>query len=68
MKCPNCSSQMFVTDETSTSRSHVVFYRCSLCVSEHVSSHPVPQTQRQPEPQQVSGFFDPAQDRGLLAF
>ena len=41
MKCPNCSSQMFVTDETVNSRSHVTFYRCSLCVSEHVSSEPV---------------------------
>lgn len=41
MKCPNCSSQMFVTDETVNSRSHVVFYRCSICVSEHVSSEPV---------------------------
>jgi DNA-directed RNA polymerase subunit RPC12/RpoP len=67
MKCPNCSSQMFVTDQTSTSRSHVVFYRCSLCVSEHVSSQPVLQTMRQPEPQQVSGFIDHVTDRGLLA-
>ncbi len=41
MKCPNCSSQMFVTDETANSRSHVVFYRCSICVSKHVSSEPV---------------------------
>jgi len=32
---------MFVTDETVTSLSHVTFYRCSLCVSEHVSSEPV---------------------------
>ena len=41
MKCPNCSSQMFVTDETTNDRSHVTFYRCTLCVSEHVSSEPV---------------------------
>ena len=44
MKCPNCSSQMFVTDETVNSRSHVIFYRCSICVSEHVSSEPVVET------------------------
>lgn len=44
MKCPNCSSQMFVTDETVNDRSHVTFYRCSLCVSEHVSSGPVMET------------------------
>ena len=41
MKCPNCSSQMFVADETVNSKSHVTFFRCSLCVSEHVSSEPI---------------------------
>lgn len=41
MKCPNCSSQMFITDETVNSRSHVTFYRCSICVSEQVSSEPI---------------------------
>ena len=41
MKCPNCSSQMFITDETANDRSQVTFYRCSLCVSEHVSSEPI---------------------------
>lgn len=41
MKCPNCQSPMFVTDETTSARSQVTFYRCSLCVSEHVSSQPV---------------------------
>lgn len=32
---------MFIAEETSNSRSHVTFYRCSLCVGEHVSSQPV---------------------------
>jgi hypothetical protein len=32
---------MFVTDETANKKSHVTFYRCSICVSEHVSSQPV---------------------------
>jgi hypothetical protein len=32
---------MFVADETLTLLSHVTFYRCSLCVGEHVSSKPV---------------------------
>ena len=41
MKCPNCKSEMFVTDETVNARSQVTFYRCSLCVSEYVSSEPV---------------------------
>jgi len=40
MKCPNCSSQMFVADETVTQKSHVTFFRCSLCISEHVSATP----------------------------
>lgn len=40
MKCPNCQSLMLVTDKTSSARSHVIFYRCSLCISEHVSSEP----------------------------
>ena len=44
MKCPNCSSQMFITDETVNSRSQVTFYRCSVCVSEHVSSEPLAET------------------------
>lgn len=44
MKCPNCSSQMFIADETVNARSQVTFYRCSLCVSEHVSSEPVVET------------------------
>ena len=41
MKCPNCSSQMFIADETVNSKSHVTFFRCSLCISEHVSSEPI---------------------------
>jgi len=41
MKCPNCSSQMFITDETANARSQVTFYRCSICVSKHVSSEPI---------------------------
>ena len=49
MKCPNCQSQMFVTDETANSRSLVTFYRCSLCVSEHVSSEPVLQAAAEPD-------------------
>jgi len=34
---------MFVTDETATAKSSVTFYRCSICVSEYVSSEPVAQ-------------------------
>ena len=44
MKCPNCRSQMFITDETVNYRSQVTFYRCSICVGEYVSSEPVVET------------------------
>ena len=59
MKCPNCKSEMFVTDEAVNARSQVTFYRCSLCVSEHVSSEPVFEAASQPS----SEYFDaPAGD------
>jgi hypothetical protein len=32
---------MFISDETANDRSQVTFYRCSICVSEHVSSAPI---------------------------
>ena len=44
MKCQKCNSQMFVIDENVSARSQVTFYRCSLCVNEHVSSEPVVDT------------------------
>jgi hypothetical protein len=49
---------MFITDETVNSKSHVIFFRCSLCVSEHVSSEPIMQALNQPVSQQATGFFD----------
>jgi len=50
---------MFVADETFTLLSHVTFYRCSLCVGEHVSSEPV---QASGDP--VNDYFaTPAVDR-----
>jgi len=41
MKCPNCSSHMFIANQNATSKSLVKFYRCSNCVGEHVSSEPL---------------------------
>lgn len=41
MKCPNCYSPMFIADESATSKSQVTFFRCSICVSEHVSAEPI---------------------------
>ena len=40
MKCQNCQSAMLVTDEAVNDRSHVTFYRCTVCASEQVSSEP----------------------------
>ena len=53
MICPKCRSQMFVADETLTLLSHVTFYRCSLCVGEHVSSRPA----SEPGETQVNDYF-----------
>ena len=54
MKCPNCSSQMFVTNESSGPKSQVTFFRCSICSSEHVSSEP----KRQPAEMTLDSYFD----------
>ena len=62
MKCPNCCSQMFVTDETVNSRSHVTFYRCSLCVSQHVSSEPVVESASSAGTDHGEYFERPAQE------
>lgn len=51
---------MFVADETFTLLSHVTFYRCSLCVGEHVSSEPV----QEPGDREPGDYFaTPAFDR-----
>jgi hypothetical protein len=46
---------MFVTDATATAKSSVTFYRCSICVSEHVSSEPVLQSASH----EMTDYFDP---------
>ena len=43
MKCPNCCSPMLVIDETANPKSHVTFYRCSICNGIHDSAVPVAQ-------------------------
>ncbi len=58
MKCPNCSSQMFITDETVNSKSHVIFFRCSLCVSEYVSSEPTLEALSQQSTLQPTASFE----------
>jgi len=51
---------MFITDETNNSKSHVTFYRCSICVSEHVSSEAISETVSQ---ESGSYFNAPSTDR-----
>ncbi len=60
MKCPNCSSQMFVTNESSGEKSQVTFFRCSVCSSEHVSSEP----RRQAVEQAFDGYFEMSSSTG----
>jgi hypothetical protein len=45
---------MFVTDETATAKSSVTFYRCSICISEHVSAEPVLQAVSH----EITDYFD----------
>jgi transcription elongation factor Elf1 len=59
MKCPNCSSQMFIADETVSSKSHVTFFHCSLCVSKHVSSEPIVESLGQSKSQLTDTLFAP---------
>jgi DNA-directed RNA polymerase subunit M/transcription elongation factor TFIIS len=63
MKCPNCSSQMFIADETVNSKSHVTFFRCSLCVSEHVSSEPIVESLHRSTSQSTGTLFAQATAR-----
>jgi hypothetical protein len=38
MRCPNCSSQMLISDENASAKSLVKFFRCTNCMGQHVSS------------------------------
>ena len=38
MKCPHCHSIMQLIESDRNDKSQVFFYRCSVCVAEHVSS------------------------------
>jgi len=67
MKCPNCSSQMFVADETVNSKSQVTFFHCSLCVSKHVSSEPIIESLSQAKSQSTGTLFNPATARVQFA-
>ena len=53
---------MFVAAETVNQKSHVTFFRCSLCVSEHVSSEPITQSLSEPVSHN-NGIFNDAATR-----
>lgn len=38
MRCPHCQSLMEIYDQQVSPISQVSFYRCTVCVAEHVSS------------------------------
>lgn len=38
MNCPQCHSHMHAYQTQSNEKSQVSFYRCTVCVAEHVSS------------------------------
>jgi DNA-directed RNA polymerase subunit M/transcription elongation factor TFIIS len=67
MKCPNCSSQMFIADETVNSKSHVTFFHCSLCVSKHVSSEPIIESLSRSKSQTTGTLFNQATARVQFA-
>ncbi len=37
MQCPHCNSLMNLYQKTTNAKSQAAFYRCSLCVAQHVS-------------------------------
>lgn len=38
MNCPHCHSLMNIYQTSTTDKSQVSFYKCSVCVAQHVSS------------------------------
>ncbi len=38
MKCPHCRSAMQLVESDRNDKSQLFFYRCTVCVAEHVSS------------------------------
>lgn len=38
MKCPHCHSLMEIYDRQASRLSEVAFYRCTVCLAQHVSS------------------------------
>ena len=66
MKCPNCSSLMYVFDQNAGSRSLVKFYRCSNCIGEHVSSEPLNQLNKDDAEADLFASSSPLQPKQVL--
>ena len=67
IKCPNCSSPMFIADEDASAKSQVTFFRCSVCLNKHVSCEPVMEISRRQAPDSAALFSTLADPRRLLA-
>ncbi len=52
MKCPHCNSLMNIYETATTDKSQVFFYRCTICIAEHVSSSMLTTAQLEPVPDQ----------------
>lgn len=46
MKCPHCHSMMSLYEKTISDKSQVAFYRCNLCIAEHVTSSMITENQK----------------------
>ncbi|MCP4431831.1 MAG: hypothetical protein GY806_12695 [Gammaproteobacteria bacterium] len=66
MKCPNCSSLMYVFDQNAGNRSLVKFYRCSNCIGEHVSSELLNQIRPDEDATDLFASNSPLQPKQVL--
>ena len=66
MKCPNCSSLMYITDQNESSRSLVTFYRCSNCIGKHVSSEPLTQISTEESLTDLFASSSPVQQKQVI--
>lgn len=66
MKCPNCSSIMYITDKDESSRSLVTFYRCSNCIGKHVSSEPLNQINADESLTELFASSSPVQHKQIV--
>jgi len=66
MKCPNCSSAMYLFDQNATKRSLVTFYRCTNCIGEHISAEPLDTMRLNTEDDGLFASNSPLQHKQLL--